>query len=196
MKKWSCGDVLVQKYVRVPSTATSRRRPASANCRKILQTLACEICSRQCDASLKRASALRCRCPFANINHPSDRRCRVDRKPAACNRLRTSRNTHLVEALTIRGTPRMSSSDEESPRAGCANLTSPDDARARSFISLTTKDIKVGRYGTRPDHRTGITHQVTTILRGWAFSAFGSIKVITPSFSSALMPLCLILLES
>jgi hypothetical protein len=38
--------------------------------------------------------------------------------------------------------------------------------------------------------------QLTAILRGLAFSALGSTKVMTPSFSSALMPSWSILLES
>ena len=37
--------------------------------------------------------------------------------------------------------------------------------------------------------------QLSLILRGFAVSAFGSTNVITPSFSSALIPLCSILLE-
>ena len=37
--------------------------------------------------------------------------------------------------------------------------------------------------------------QLTLIRRGIAFSAFGSTSVITPSFSSALIPSCSILLE-
>ena len=77
---------------------------------------------------------------------------------------------------------------------------------AHGFASLATR-ISLARKSLADDrtrkswlisHQTSsaVLNQLILILRGFAFSAFGRTKVITPSLSSACMLPCSILLES